>query len=83
MRLILYDRALKKFCSVNYSRKYLLWPVQADRVSNIDVNGNESEILFACTQVKGGILGNSLLNKSLSESQALSYKISLTSLFQF
>ena len=34
-------------------------------------------------EVKGGLLGNSLLNKSFSESQALLNKISLASLFQF
>ena len=34
-------------------------------------------------QVKWGILGNSLLNKYFSESQALSYKTNLTSLIQW
>ena len=34
-------------------------------------------------EVKGGLLGNSLLKKSFSDSQALLYKISLASLFQF
>ena len=40
--------SLKNFCSVNYCPKFLL--VQADRVGNIDVNGNEKEILgdFGC-----------------------------------
>ena len=36
-------------CSVNYSPKCFFWPVQADRVSNIDVNGNESGTLGAYT----------------------------------
>ena len=38
---------------------------------------------FSFIVVKGGILGKSLLNKSCSESQALSRKISLASLVQF
>ena len=41
------------------------------------------EKLRVPAQVKWGIMGNSLLNKSFSDSQALSCKISLASLFQF
>ena len=41
--------SLKNICSVNYSPKYLIWPVQAPKVSNIDANGNEQETLGACT----------------------------------
>ena len=41
--------SLKSFCSVNYSLKCLIRPVQAPKVSNIDANGNEKESLGACT----------------------------------
>ena len=41
--------SLKNICSVNYFPNCLLWPVQANIVRNIDVNGNESETLGACT----------------------------------
>ena len=40
---------LKNLCSVNYSRKFLTSLVQADRVSNIDVNGNKRETSGART----------------------------------
>ena len=41
------------------------------------------EWLWVPVQVKGGIFGNSLLNKSYSECWVLSYNTSLTSLYTF
>ena len=77
--------SLNNFCSINFSLKSLVWPVQSHKVWRFLVNlAKTLEIARLCVtvQVKRGLLEKSLLNKSCSGNRDLSFKTKFASIFQ-